>query len=238
MAYSTPEHLAFHPLAGPTIRAACEGGAWSSDVGVLFLRGIDRQLGLPARLAAAIHDPRPPSSIAPPLRALWAQRIAQIAAGAADGHEANRLRRDPLGQRGVERLPRAPAPALARAPTFSRLAPRGHRQVLSRRPQAWGAPGVASAPEPPAAIVRARAHPDAPPHGQQAFAFSNHDDQRDGSGPLVIFAGLSGALGTAGRRPGPRPTGAEHALRWGRLLACLRRPWPRPPLLGLSVVGL
>src|SRR5215475_3315220 len=96
MAYSTPEQLSFHPVAGHTLRADFEGGALSSDFGVLLLRGIDRQLGLTARLAAAIHDTRHPSYIEHPLRDLLAQRIYQIASGYADGNDANSLRRDPL----------------------------------------------------------------------------------------------------------------------------------------------
>ena len=49
----------------------------SSDFGALLLRGIDRQIGLTARLAAAIHDTRHPSYIDHPLRDLLAQRIYQ-----------------------------------------------------------------------------------------------------------------------------------------------------------------
>ena len=55
MPYSTPEQLRFPPLAGSTVRADCEGGALSSDFGALLLRGIDRQIGLTARLAAAMQ---------------------------------------------------------------------------------------------------------------------------------------------------------------------------------------
>ena len=96
MVYSTPEQLSFHPVAGHTVRADFEGGTLSSDFGVLLLRGIDRQIGLTARLAAAIHDTRHPSYIDHPLRDLLAQRIYQIASGYADGNDANSLRRDPL----------------------------------------------------------------------------------------------------------------------------------------------
>src|SRR2546421_12056322 len=96
MAYSTPEQLAFHPLAGHTLRADFEGGALSADLGVLLLRGMDRQIGLTARLAAAIHDTRHPSYIDHSLRDLLAQRIYQSASGSADGNDANSLRRDPL----------------------------------------------------------------------------------------------------------------------------------------------
>jgi Transposase DDE domain group 1 len=173
MAYSTPEQLAFHPLAGHTIRADFEGGALSADFGVRFLRGIDRQSGLTARLAAAIHDTRPPSYLAHPLRDLLAHRLSQIAAGYADGNAANSLRRDPLLKLGVERLPLAPEQDLARAPPFSRLEQSVDRQDLSRLPQALGAHCVASSPEPPAAIVLDLDPTDDPPHGQQAFAFYN-----------------------------------------------------------------
>src|SRR5499433_2093703 len=121
MAYSTPEQLSFHPVAGYTIRADFEGGALSSDFGALLLRGIDRQIGLTARLAAAIHDTRHPSYIDHPLRDLLAQRIYQIASGYADGNDANSLRRDPLFKLGMERPPLASEQDLARAPTFSRL---------------------------------------------------------------------------------------------------------------------
>ena len=78
---STPEQLRFPPMAGYTVRADFDGGALSSDFGALLLRGINRQIGLTARLAAAVQDKRPPSSIDHTLRDLFAQRIYQIASG-------------------------------------------------------------------------------------------------------------------------------------------------------------
>ena len=81
MLYSTPAQLRFPPIAGYTVRADFEGGALSSDFGALLLRGIDRQIGLTARLAAAVQDKRHPSSIDHSLRDLLAQRISQIASG-------------------------------------------------------------------------------------------------------------------------------------------------------------
>jgi Transposase DDE domain group 1 len=47
----------------------------SSDLGALLLRGMDRQIGLPERLAAAVQDTRHPCYIDHPLRDLLAQRI-------------------------------------------------------------------------------------------------------------------------------------------------------------------
>jgi hypothetical protein len=92
MLHSTPEQLRFPPIAGYTVRADFEGGALSSDFGALLLRGIDRQIGLTERLAAAVQDKRHPSYIDHPLRDLLAQRIYQIASGYADGNDAKSLR--------------------------------------------------------------------------------------------------------------------------------------------------
>jgi Transposase DDE domain group 1 len=78
---SSPTPLGFPPVGGQTVRAACEGGALSSDFGALLFRGIDRQIGLTQRLAAASHAQRPQASIAHPWRDLWAQRISQLASG-------------------------------------------------------------------------------------------------------------------------------------------------------------
>ena len=167
MLYSTPEQLRFPPIAGYTVRADFAGGALSSDFGALLLRGIDRQIGLTARLAAAMQDKRHPSSIDHPLRDLLAQRIYQIASGYADGNDANRLRRDPLFKRSVERSPLEPAQDLASAPTFSRLEHSIDRKDLYRLTHALVDHFIASYPEPPAAIVLDLDHSDDPTHGQQ-----------------------------------------------------------------------
>lgn len=63
MSYSSPMQLCFPPIGGQTVRADFEGGALSSDFGALLLRGVDRQIGLTARLAAAIYDKRHQSYI-------------------------------------------------------------------------------------------------------------------------------------------------------------------------------
>ena len=174
MSYSTPEQLCFPPVAGHTVRADFQGGALSSDFGALLLRGIDRQIGLTARLAAAVRDKRHPSYIDHPLRDLLAQRIYQIAAGYADGNDANSLRHDPMFKLGVERLPRDEAQELASAPTFSRLEHSVDRKDLYRLTQACVDHFITSYPEPPAAIVLDLDHSDDPTPGQQELAFYNH----------------------------------------------------------------
>jgi len=105
MRYSSPKQLCFPPVAGQTLRADFEGGALSSDFGALLLRGVDRQIGLTERLAAAIYDKRHQSYIDHPLRDLLAQRIYQIASGYADANDANHLRHDPCSNSGSSDVP-------------------------------------------------------------------------------------------------------------------------------------
>ena len=203
----------------------------SSDFGALLLRGIDRQIGLTERLAAAMQDKGHPSYVDHPLRDLLAQRIYHIASGYADGNDANSLRHDPLLKLRVERPPLDPAQDLARAPTFSRLEHSVDRKDLSRLTRVLVDHCIASYPEPPAAIVLDLDPSDAPTHGQQEFAFYNNYSQNHCYLPLFIFEGTSHALVTACLRPGKRPTGAENALSFVRLLASLRRHWPQTPIL-------
>jgi hypothetical protein len=231
MSYSSPTQLCFPPVGGQTIRADFEGGALSSDFGALLLRGIDRQIGLTQRLAAAIHDKRHQSYIDHPLRDLLAQRIYQIASGYADGNDANSLRRDPMFKLGVDRLPLEPEHDLASAPTLSRLEHSVDRTDLYRLTQAFVDHFIASYPEPPAAIVLDLDHSDDPTYGQQEFAFYNHHYQNYCYLPLFIFEGTSHALIAACLRPGTRPPGAENAMILVRLLSYLRRHWPHTHIL-------
>jgi hypothetical protein len=231
MRYSSPQQLCFPPVAGQTLRADFDGGAFSSDSGPLLLRGIDRQIGLTDRLAAAVHDKRHPSYIDHPLRDLFAQRIYQSASGSANGNDANSLRHDPMLKLSVERPPLEPDQDLARAPTFSRLEHSVDRKDLSRLTQALVDHCIASDPEPPAAIVLALDHSDDPTHGQQELAFYHHYSKSYCSLPLFIVEGTSHALVTAGLRPGTRPPGAENAMIFSRLLSYVRHHWPRTPIL-------
>ena len=231
MSYSSPTQLCFPPVSGQTIRADFEGGALSSDFGALLLRGVDRQIGLTERLAAAIHAKRHQSYIDHPLRDLLAQRIYQMASGYADANDAHSLRHDPLCKRGVDRLPLDPAQDLASAPTFSRLEHPIDRQDLYRLTTAFVDHFLASYPEPPAALVLDLDHSDDPTYGQQEFAFYNHHYQNHCYLPLFLFEGTSHALVTAYLRPGPRSTGAENAMVLVRLLSYLRHHWPRTHIL-------
>jgi hypothetical protein len=90
---------------------------------------------------------------------------------------------------------------------------------------------IASYPEPPPAIVLDLDHSDDPTHGQQEFTFYNHYYKSYCYLPRFIFEGTSHALVSAYLRPGLRPTGAENAMIFVRLLASRRRHWPHTHIL-------
>ena len=226
MSQCTPEPLRFSPVAGLTVRADFQGGALSSDVGVMLLRGIDPQIGLSQPLAQAVDDRRHPSYTDHPLVALFAQRTYQIACGYADANDANTLRSDPLFKLGLDRKPLDPATDWASAPTFARLENAATPRDIYRLARTFGAQFIASYPQAPELIVLAMDHTEDIPHGQQELSFYNAPYGHHCYLPLFVFAGLSGKFVTAALRPGKRPAGAENARILKRVLKCLRAAWP------------
>lgn len=226
MSQCTAEQLRFPPVEGLTVRADFEGGALSSDFGVMLLRGVDQQIGLSQHLAKAFDDRRHPSYIEHPLAALFAQRIYQIACGYADGNDANTLRRDPLFKLGLDRLPLDPATDLASAPTFSRLENAATPRDIYRLANAFIEQFIASYARAPELIVLDMDHCEDITHGQQELSFYNHHYGHHCYLPLLVFEGLSGKFITAALRPGKRPAGVENAMILKRVLKRLRAAWP------------
>jgi hypothetical protein len=227
----TPEQLRFPPVAGLTVRGDFDGGALSSDFGVMVLRGIDRQIGLSEQLAGAFDDRRHPSYIDHPLVSLFAQRTYQIACGYADGNDANALRRDPLFKLGLDRNPLDPEADLASAATFSRLENAATARDIYRLARAFVDQFVASYAQAPELIVLDMDHSEDTTHGQQELSFYNHHYGNHCYLPLFLFEGLSGKFITAALRPGKRPTGVENAAIIQRVLKRLRAAWPETVIL-------
>ena len=68
----------------------------SSDGGALLLKALDDRLGVTARLARSLTDPRQPGKVAHELIELVRQRVYGIACGYADCNDAARLAHDPV----------------------------------------------------------------------------------------------------------------------------------------------
>ena len=73
--------FALPSVARKKVSVAFAGGMLSSNGGVLLLRGVERRLGLAARLAGCIKDRRNPESILHTVEEMLRLRMFAIAAG-------------------------------------------------------------------------------------------------------------------------------------------------------------
>ena len=83
-------------VARKKLSVGFDGGQLSSDAGVLVLRGVEKKLGLAARLASCIRDRRKPERIEHPLEEMLRLRMFAIAAGYEDANDCDSLRYDPI----------------------------------------------------------------------------------------------------------------------------------------------
>ncbi len=108
--------MSFGHVGRRVIEANFEGGALSSDGGLMLLRQVDRRIGLSKSAAGAPHDPRNQDMIAHEMRDLVAQRLYALCWGYEDLNDHAALRCDPLMQTAVGRNEE-----LGSSPTLCRL---------------------------------------------------------------------------------------------------------------------
>lgn len=228
---STPEQLRFASIPAHRVRADFAGGGLSSDLGPVLLRGIDLQIGLTRRIAAALPDRRHQSYVDHSYQDLLVQRIYQIGCGYEDGNDSNSLRHDPMFKLGAARLPFDDDAALASGATMSRFEHAASRQDLYRVSKALVEQFVAGFACPPKSFVLDLDHTEDSVYGQQPLAFYNHHYGSTCYLPLMIFDGHSGALVAAVLRPGKRPFGEENAMIMRRVLGLIRHHFPDTHIL-------
>ena len=93
---SPQQSLFFDDLGCRRVQADFSGGHLSSDGGVLFLRQIDRGLGVSRTLASGFMDRRNQVFVDHKLEELLAQRLHGLALGYEDLNDHDALRLDPL----------------------------------------------------------------------------------------------------------------------------------------------
>ncbi|MDO8931120.1 MAG: transposase [Rhodocyclaceae bacterium] len=118
----TGQQMLFGQVGRREIEANFDGGALSSDGGVMLVRQVDRKIGLSAAVAAALSDPRNPERTTHSPRDLVAQRLYGLCCGHENLNDHDVLRHDPLMQTAVGKVD-----DLASSPTFSRLETRATR---------------------------------------------------------------------------------------------------------------
>jgi len=230
MTQDTQIVLPFASLSGKRLQADFDGGALSSDGGVLFLRETEAHIGVIRRFVEALDDRRDPRYTDHSYEELLRQRIFQIACGDEDANDCDSLRRDPAFKAACERLPIV-GEDLASQPTMSRLDNAPRRSALYRMAQALLEPFVASYDRPPKALLLDIDDTADEVHGAQQQALFNGYYDAYCYLPLHIYAGQSGKLITSILRPGCRPTGAEIVSILQRVVGAMRRAWPEGLIL-------
>lgn len=228
---STPEQLRFASIPAHSVRADFAGGGLSSDLGPVLLRGIDLQIGLTKRIAAALPDRRHQSYVSHSYHDILTQRIFQIGCGYEDGNDSNSLRHDPMFKLGAARLPFDDSAALASGATISRFEHAASRQDVYRVSKALVEQFIAGFASPPKSLILDLDHSEDACYGQQPLAFYNHHYGSTCYLPLMIFDGQSGALVAAVLRPGKRPFGDENAMIMRRVLTLIRHHFPDTHIL-------
>jgi Transposase DDE domain group 1 len=221
--------LTLFPLPRKPVEVRTDGGAITSDAGVLLLREIDERLGLTVRLAQCLPDAREQAKVRHSILAQLRQRIYQIACGYEDANDATQLRRDPALKLAVGRAPSAPD--LASQPTLSRLENAATPRLCWQLSEAFVEAYIAQHRDrPPSRIVLDPDATDDPTHGQQELSFYHGYYQEHCYLPLLIFAQAEGTgeqqLIGAILRPGNAHAGRRAMAILRRIVLRLRAAFP------------
>jgi hypothetical protein len=225
---TTPALPGLSPVAGKPIIARFDGGQLSSDGGVLALREIEARLGIADRLAACVVDPRAAERVSHSTADILRFRMLMIAAGYADGNDADSLRHDPAFKLALGRLP--DGDALCSQPTISRLENLPRPRDLLRMGQAMVALYCASFRQVPRRITLDIDDTFDAVHGEQQLRLFNAYYDEYGFQPIVVFDGEGRPI-AAMLRPARRPSGGEVRAFLRRLVRAIRGHWPRVEIL-------
>ncbi len=229
----------FAPVEGREVVAAFDGGAITSDAGVLLLGTADRAIRLIARLAGCFHDARRRDLIEHQVATLVGQRVIGIALGYEDLNDHDELRRDPvmavlagkLASRRQDCAPVAGKSTLNRL-ELSRLEPTRYHKI-SHNPIAIKRLLVdlflEAHDRAPNEIILDLDATDDPVHGEQEGRFFHGYYDCYCYLPLYVFCGRH--LLAAKLRPANKGAAAGVTQEVARIVAQIRRRWPRVRIL-------
>jgi len=225
----------FEGVGRRAVVAAFDGGAVSSDAGVLLLSRADRAIGLIERFAGCFEDRRDPGLIEHSVKMLVGQRVLGLALGYEDLVDHDELRHDPLLGAVLGKLEprrRRECAALAGKSTLNRLERTPHNDryhKIAHRAEAIEGLFVelfldayAAAPE---RIVLDLDATDDPVHGEQEGRFFHGYYGHYCYLPLYIFCDKH--LLVAKLRPSNIDGAAGSLEELERVIGQIRSRWPQ-----------
>ena len=213
------------PVERHVIHARFDGGALSSDGGVLLLREIERGLNFAGMLASCLHDARDPGRTIHDHTTMIRERLFAISCGHEDCNDLDALRHDPAFKIACERLPDS-GPALASQPTLSRLENTPSWRDLARMGLKLIDLFCASFRAAPDYIVLDIDDTPDRAHGDQQLSLFNSHAQGYCFQPIHIYEAATGRPVCFLLRPGKRPSGAETAMVLRHVIRRIRQKWP------------
>ncbi|WP_434129668.1 IS1380 family transposase [Methylocaldum sp. GT1BB] len=224
MTHCTGQIELFAPVARRRIDVAFDGGAVTSDAGVLLLRQVDRKLGLLDSVAQRLKDPRDPSRCAHAVLHLLRQRVYGLCQGYEDLNDHDTWRHDLALQTACERL----SPG-ASSPTLCRLENRMDRAAALAIHEVFVEQFIASFPTPPDQLILDFDATDDPVHGHQEGRFFHGYYDHYCFLPLYVFCGDQLLVSYL------RPSKIDAAKHAGAILKALvqrlRAVWPEVKII-------
>src|SRR6476620_735602 len=205
--------------------AAFNGGRITSDGGVLLLGAVERRLGIAAKLARLIADPRNPALVTHSVDDILRARILAIACGYEDADDLDHLRTDPAFKLACHRLPDSGGD-LCSQPTVSRWENMPSLREVVRMTDARIDLYCASFARPPAAVTLDIDDTPDIVHGHQELSlFNSHYGERCFL-PIHVYDTATARPVAVLLRPGKTPSGAEIRGHLRRLVRRIRQHWP------------
>jgi len=209
----------FSKLGRREVEVGFDGGAVSSDGGLLLLRQVERKLGLLKAVAPVLPDPRNPFLVEHSTEALLRQRVFGLCQGYEDLNDHDQLRHDPALQTALEK-PRA----AASSPTLCRFEKRADRQAAIAIHRVLLEQFIASFPQAPEELVLDFDATNDPVHGNQEGRFFHGYYDQYCFLPLYVFCGEQ--LLVAYLRSAKHDAALHAAAVLKLLVARLRQAWP------------
>ncbi len=215
--------LSLSKVDGKAMMLDFDGGALSSDAGLLLLREVEQQIGMIKGISDLIEDPRDARYVDHPVTDLLMQRVGQIACGYEDGNDCNDLRHDPIMKLFANRLPSSD-PALASQPTMSRFENSIPGKTLYQLAYLFAEKFVSSYDKAPEVIILDFDDTEDKVYGNQQLSLFNGYYGSYCYLPLHVYEGISGKLLTTILKPS-RSDGKLILAILKRLVKFIRSHW-------------
>ena len=214
------------PVGRHEISARFDGGALSSDGGVLVLRQIEKRLNFAGMIASCLHDKRDANRTIHDYTTMIRSRMFAICCGYEDCDDLDELRHDPALKTACERLPES-GHALASQPTLSRLENTPSWRELGRMEFMLIDLFCDSFRAVPNHIILDIDDTTDRTYGDQQLCLFNTHAQGYCFQPIHIYDAATGKPVCFVLRPGKRPSGEEAARILRHVIRRIRRNWPR-----------